>query len=42
MAFVERECRDDPFLARIRPRFPGTDTRRQGFRTGLDSAARYE
>jgi hypothetical protein len=42
MAFVQRECREDPFLARIRPRFPGTDTRRQGFRTGLDSAARYE
>ena len=42
IAFVQRECREDPFLARIRPRFPGTDTRRQGFRTGLDSAARYE
>jgi len=42
IAFVQRECREDSFLSRIRPRFPGTDTRRQGFRTGLDSAARYE
>ncbi len=42
IAFVQRECREDSFLSRIRPRFPGTDTRRQGFRTGLDSAARYD
>lgn len=42
IAFVQRECREDSFLSRIRPRFPGTDTRRQGFRTGLDSATRYD
>lgn len=42
ITFVQRECREDQFLSRIRPRFPGTDTRRQGFRSGLDSAARYD
>ena len=39
---IQRDMRDDPFLQEIRPRYPGTLTRKQGFRTGLDSTARYE
>lgn len=42
IAFAQQECQEDFFLSRIRPRFPGTDTRRQGFRAGLDSAKRYD
>lgn len=38
---IESDCASDPFLKRIRPRYPGTVTRKQGFRTGLDSAARW-
>lgn len=39
---IQRDLRADPFLQKIRPRYPGTVTRKQGFRTGLDSEARYE
>lgn len=39
---VQRDLEADPFLRGIRPRYPGTVTRKQGFRTGLDSAERYE
>jgi hypothetical protein len=36
------ESANDPFLKRVKPRYPGTVTRKLGFRTRLDSAARYE
>jgi hypothetical protein len=36
------ECANDPFLKRITPRYPGTITRKQGFRTGLGAAERYQ
>ena len=39
--FIQSELRTDPFLKGIRPRYPGTVTRKQGFRTGLDSSERY-
>lgn len=38
---IQRDLTTDPFLQRIRPRYPGTTTRKQGFRTGLDLATRY-
>jgi hypothetical protein len=41
-AFIKQELRDDPFLKGIRPRYPGTVTRKQGFRTGLDSSERNQ
>ncbi len=41
-AFIKHELRDDPFLKGIRPRYPGTVTRKQGFRTGLNSSERYQ
>ena len=41
-AFIKQELRDDPFLKVIRPRYPGIVTRKQGFRTGLDSSERYQ
>ena len=41
-AFIKQELRDDPFLKGIRPRYPGTVTRKQGFRTGLNSSERYQ
>lgn len=42
IAFIQHELRTDPFLKGIRPRYPGTVTRKQGFRTGLDSSSRYQ
>lgn len=39
---IQRDLASDPFLKGIRPRYPGTVTRKQGFRTGLDSEERYE
>lgn len=42
VAEIQRDLEADPFLRGIRPRYPGTVTRKQGFRTGLDSALRYE
>ena len=41
IAFIRKECAEDPFLRTIRPRYPGTVTRKQGFRTGLSSSERY-
>lgn len=38
---IQRDLEEDPFLRHIRPRYPGTVTRKQGFRTGLDSEERY-
>ena len=42
IAEIQRDLESDPFLKGIRPRYPGTVTRKQGFRTGLDSAERYD
>jgi len=39
---IESDCYEDAFLKRIRPRYPGSVTRKQGFRTGLDASSRYE
>ena len=41
IAFIQKECAEDPFLRIIRPRYPGTVTRKLGFRTGLNSSERY-
>ncbi|MDA8102645.1 MAG: N-6 DNA methylase [Nitrospiraceae bacterium] len=41
IAEIQRDLREDPFLQKIRPRYPGTVTRKQGFRAGLDSKGRY-
>ncbi len=38
---IQRDFQEDAFLQRIRPRYPGSVTRKQGFRTGLDSGTRY-
>lgn len=35
---IQRDMVEDTFLAGIEPRYPGTVTRKQGFRTGLDSS----
>lgn len=42
LAFIKQDLCSDPFLQGIRPRYPGTVTRKQGFRTGLDSESRYD
>jgi SAM-dependent methyltransferase len=42
VAEIQRDMESDAFLRGIRPRYPGTVTRKQGFRTGLDSGERYE
>jgi hypothetical protein len=42
LAFIEAELSNDSFLKRIRPRYPGTVTRKQGFRAGLNAGSRYE
>lgn len=39
---IRRDLMVDPFLQGVRPRYPGTVTRKQGFRTGLDAEDRYE
>ena len=39
---LQKDLITDPFLKGIRPRYPGTITRKQGFRTGLDLEDRYE
>jgi hypothetical protein len=41
LTFIETECREDSFIKRIKPRYPGSVTRKQGFRTGLDASSRY-
>jgi SAM-dependent methyltransferase len=42
ISFIQQELQTDPFLRGIRPRYPGIVTRKQGFRTGLDSSERYQ
>ncbi len=41
IAEIQRDLREDPFLKGIRPRYPGTITRKQGFRSSLGSSERY-
>lgn len=39
--FIQKDLSEDSFLKHISPRYPGQETRKQGFRTGLDSSDRY-
>jgi len=39
--FIQQDLMTDAFLRHIRPRYPGTRTRRQGFRSELDLGTRY-
>lgn len=41
LAAIHADMLTDPFLKHIVPRWPGSTTRLHGYRTGLDSAARY-
>jgi len=41
IAYVKAEMLEDPFLKNIIPRWPATETRIHGYRTGLDSSERY-
>ena len=41
IAEIRREMMEDALLRRVRPRYPRTQTRIHGFRTGLDSSERY-
>ncbi len=39
---IERDMATDPFLSKVRPRYPGVEIRQQGFRQLLDQASRYD
>lgn len=41
IAFIQTEMRDDPFLGRVRPRYPYFTPAQRGRRTSLESGARY-
>lgn len=41
LASIRHEMLEDPFLKNITPRWPATETRIHGYRTGLDSSDRY-
>ena len=41
IASIRADMTDDPFLKNITPRWPATETRIHGYRTGLDSSDRY-
>lgn len=41
IASIRSDMIDDPFLKNITPRWPATETRIHGYRTGLDSSERY-
>ena len=41
LAAIRADMLNDPFLKNIVPRWPGSSTRLHGYRTGLDSAERY-
>ena len=41
LAIIRKEMTEDPFLKNIIPRWPATQTRIHGDRTGLDSSDRY-
>jgi hypothetical protein len=41
LQIIEADCLEDAFLKRIKPRYPGSVTRKHGFRKGLDASSRY-
>ena len=41
IAFIQTDMRDDPFLSRVRPRYPFFTPALRGRRTSLESGARY-
>jgi hypothetical protein len=41
LASIRKDMLEDPFLKNITPRWPATETRIHGYRTGLDSSERY-
>ena len=41
VAFIQAEMRDDPFLSRVRPRYPYFTPAQRGRRVALESGARY-
>ncbi|GBQ91002.1 hypothetical protein AA23498_1042 [Acetobacter nitrogenifigens DSM 23921 = NBRC 105050] len=41
IASIKADMTNDPFLKNITPRWPATETRIHGYRTGLDSSSRY-
>ena len=41
-AFIQTDMRDDPFLSRVRPRYPFFTPAQRGRRTSLESSSRYE
>lgn len=41
IASIRSDLTNDPFLKNITPRWPATETRIHGYRTGLDSSNRY-
>lgn len=41
IASIRHDMSEDPFLRNIVPRWPATETRIHGYRTGLDSSDRY-
>lgn len=41
IASIRADMTEDPFLRNITPRWPATETRIHGYRTGLDSSDRY-
>jgi hypothetical protein len=42
LTFIQTDMRDDPFLSRVRPRYPFFTPAQRGRRTALESGARYE
>ena len=42
IAFIQTDMRDDPFLSRVRPRYPFFTPAQRGRRTTLESSSRYE
>jgi hypothetical protein len=41
LSVIQEQCRVDPLLSKIFPRYPYTENRRHGFRTNLDRPDRY-
>jgi hypothetical protein len=41
ITFIQTDMRDDPFLSRVRPRYPFFTPAQRGRRTALESGARY-
>ena len=42
VAFIQADMRDDPFLSRVRPRYPHFTPALRGRRTSLKSKTRYD